>query len=740
MAVRSIGTRVLSAGRRLPWRRIGIGFAVTVILLVAVPPFRRAVALGTSRVILWAASPITPFVPDFRKLPDTTRLLAADGSVLADLSGEDGRRQIVELGVVPEHVQRAVLAAEDAEFFEHSGVNPLAIGRALVRTAFGRTQGGSTITQQLAKLNYTGSQRTVFRKVREVFYASALEERYSKQDLLRRYLNQVYFGEGSYGIHAAAHAYFGVDPAQLAPAQAATLAGKIRAPSGLDPRKNPDAVVQRRDQVLRAMHKHRWLSKADLDAALAEPMTLAPPQPPGVSRAPHFIDFVKREVGKLEELGSDPEERRTRVFTGGYTIETTLDPKLFDGTVAAVSARLGEPGDPITAVASVAPGDGAVSNLFGGLDYVATQFGYADRGVRQPGSAFKPFVYLAALRDGIDPRSVFDGTSGRRFPCYGPQPVNNYAGEDFGGAIDVDAAMARSVNVVFVELGCAVGVRDVIRAATDAGIPPDATDEQGAVFLGGLDRGVSPLSMAAAYATFASGGTYAEPYGIKVIKDNRGNVVYQHEPRTHRAFDAKEAGVLNVALQRVVGEGTGRAAGIGRPVAGKTGTTSDNHDAWFVGYTPQVATAVWVGYDPAQPMTKVHGRSVTGGSFPAAIFGDLMRTGLEGVPARGLPQASPDSLDLARRGDLPTPPAPPPLEATPLPAPNPTPILPEQQLVSPTTQPPAGPAPSTTTTTQPAPTPTTSPPSTTTTRPPTTTSTTTTTTGPPKSTTSSTTR
>ncbi|HKY75510.1 MAG TPA: transglycosylase domain-containing protein [Acidimicrobiia bacterium] len=740
MAVRSIGTRVLSAGRRLPWRRIGIGFAVTVILLVAVPPFRRAVALGTSRVILWAASPITPFVPDFRKLPDTTRLLAADGSVLADLSGEDGRRQIVELGVVPEHVQRAVLAAEDAEFFEHSGVNPLAIGRALVRTAFGRTQGGSTITQQLAKLNYTGSQRTVFRKVREVFYASALEERYSKQDLLRRYLNQVYFGEGSYGIHAAAHAYFGVDPAQLTPAQAATLAGKIRAPSGLDPRKNPDAVVQRRDQVLRAMHKHRWLSKADLDAALAEPMTLAPPQPPGVSRAPHFIDFVKREVGKIEELGSDPEERRTRVFTGGYTIETTLDPKLFDGTVAAVSARLGEPGDPITAVASVAPGDGAVSNLFGGLDYVATQFGYADRGVRQPGSAFKPFVYLAALRDGIDPRSVFDGTSGRRFPCYGPQPVNNYAGEDFGGAIDVDAAMARSVNVVFVELGCAVGVRDVIRAATDAGIPPDATDEQGAVFLGGLDRGVSPLSMAAAYATFASGGTYAEPYGIKVIKDNRGNVVYQHEPRTHRAFDAKEAGVLNVALQRVVGEGTGRAAGIGRPVAGKTGTTSDNHDAWFVGYTPQVATAVWVGYDPAQPMTKVHGRSVTGGSFPAAIFGDLMRTGLEGVPARGLPQASPDSLDLARRGDLPTPPAPPPLEATPLPAPNPTPILPEQQLVSPTTQPPAGPAPSTTTTTQPAPTPTTSPPSTTTTRPPTTTSTTTTTTGPPKSTTSSTTR
>ncbi len=235
-------------------------------------------------------------------------------------------------------------------------------------------------------------------------------------------------------------------------------------------------------------------------------MNLAPPQPPGVNRAPHFIDYIKREASRLEELGDDPDTRSTRLITGGYTVETTLDPKLFDATTAAVTARLGEPGDPITAVASVVPGDGAINNLFGGLDYLATQFGYADRGLRQPGSAFKPFVYMAALRDGIDPRSVFDGTSGRQIPCYGDKPVRNYAGEDFGGAIDVNTALARSVNVVFVDLGCQVGVRDVVRAATDAGVPRDATEAQGAVFLGGLDRGVSPLTMAAAYATFASGG------------------------------------------------------------------------------------------------------------------------------------------------------------------------------------------------------------------------------------------
>ncbi|MGH9003503.1 MAG: transglycosylase domain-containing protein, partial [Acidimicrobiia bacterium] len=536
-------------------------------------------------------------------------------------------RAVLDIADVPGHVRQAVLAAEDARFYEHSGTDPEAVGRAVAHSLLGRAQGGSTITQQLAKINYTAGERTLLRKVREVLFASALEHRYTKDKLLERYLNQVYFGAGAYGIRAGAQALFGVEPDQLTPGQAAVLAGKIKAPSYLDPRKRPEAVIARRDEVLAAMADRHWLTPEALHQARAEPLAPAPPRPPGVSLAPHFVDHVKREAGTLEALGPDRKTRLTRLFTGGYTIHTTLDPKLFAATQQSVEKRLGLPGDPITAVASVAPGDGAIRNLFGGLDFASTQFPYATKGLRQAGSAFKPFVYLAALRDGIDPRSTFDGTSGRRIGCYGDRPVRNYAGEDAGGRIDVDTALAHSVNVVFVELGCEVGVGDVVDAATDAGIPAGATEKQGAVFLGGLDRGVSPLAMANAYATLAAGGVRAEPYAIVAVRDATGADVYAHRRKVRRVFAESDVAVLNRALARVVGAGTGRAARIGRPVAGKTGTTQDNVDAWFVGYVPQVSTAVWVGYDPARPMTDVHRRSVTGGSFPAAIFGDLMRTG-----------------------------------------------------------------------------------------------------------------
>ena len=638
------------------------GTFLVLLVIVVVPPVRKAVALGVSKAIVFVASPLAPDIADFKQLPVTTKIVAVDNSVVAELDKSE-RRVPITVDALPDHVKEAVLAAEDQDFYSHDGVDSTAIFRAFLRSAQGRTQGGSTITQQLAKINYTARERTAARKLKEVLYASKLEKRYTKDELLERYLNQIYFGDRAYGINAAAQAYFGVTADQLSPAQAALLAGKIRAPEALDPRDPEDVKPSqnRRDQVLRNMKQEGYLDKAEFDAAIATPVEGSlPPRLPdndGLGLAPHFAEHVKREARSLEALGSSAETRENQLFTGGYTIETTFDPKIFEATKASVTERVGLPEDPVAAVATVVPGDGAIRSLFGGLDFSKTQQDMAshpDAG-RQIGSSAKPFVYLASLRRGIDPRSTYDGTSGRVIPCYVPdKPVNNYAGEDAAGQINVDDAMVKSVNVVFAELGCAATGREVLKTAVDAGLPKDiVTKFPGSLFLGGIDgNGPTALQMANAYATFAAKGVRAEPYSIARIKDSKDRVIYEHKVKTTQAFKAEEVGVLNNPLQRVVTEGTAKAAGIGRPTAGKTGTSQDNIDAWFIGYTPQLATGVWMGYEdndpktPNQPMSKVHGRAVTGGSFPAQIFSDVMKKAHEGIKATPLFTASPDQLNL----------------------------------------------------------------------------------------------
>ncbi|HEX2041800.1 MAG TPA: transglycosylase domain-containing protein [Acidimicrobiales bacterium] len=637
-----------SLWRRLRWGPIAAATVVALLVIGLVPPLRGLAANIASKVILFVASPLAPSTGGFDDLPEASRVLAADGSELGVLGVE--QREPVRLSSLPPHVVHAVLAAEDANFYDHSGVDPAAVLRAVFNTAKGDTQGGSTITQQLAKLNYTGSQRTVMRKLREVLYAARLEQRYSKDELLERYLNQVYFGDNAYGIRLAAERFFATSPERLGPAQAATLAGKIQSPSALDPYKDPAAVQARRNQVLRNMAEHGWLSVADLAAAEVEPLRPAPrtagaTAPAG--RAPHFVAYVGREAAGLDELGGIDANRQKLVLTGGYTIRTTFDPKAFDEAVAAAKATLGAAGDPTTAVASVQPGDGAIRVLFGGLD-PTLEFDPATQGRRQPGSSFKPFVYLAMLRAGIDPRTTFDAGSPKTVDCAGgPWTVRNYEGRG-GGATTVDDAMVRSINTVFAQVMARVGPAPTQQAAEDAGVSREAVDPpECAMALGGLRHGVSPLEMAASFATFAARGVYAPPYAITRIDDREGKLVYQHSPTTHRGAEEKEAGVLNAVLQRVVREGTGTAAAIGRPLAGKTGTTENNGNAWFVGYVPQLSTAVWVGRPEGDiPMTNVHGVAVTGGSYPARIFARYMRAALAGVPVQDLYTASPDDLGL----------------------------------------------------------------------------------------------
>ncbi|HET9772976.1 MAG TPA: transglycosylase domain-containing protein [Acidimicrobiia bacterium] len=629
------------------FRRVTAASIVVGMVVAALPPLREAVLYGATAAVLRTAERWGPDVPPFAELSADTRIVAADGRLLATLQEE--HRRPLRLADVPVPVRRAVLAAEDENFYRHSGVDPLGLARAAWRNLRGGSQGGSTLTQQLAKTNFTAGARTFDRKAEEALIAGELERRHTKDELLERYLNQVYFGERAYGLDAAARTFFDVDPARLSVAQAATLAGKLRAPDGLDPRTDPTAVLRRRDSVLANMAQEGWLTDGELAAARAEPLTLAPPRPvPGTDLAPHFVELVKREAQTLKALGDDAATRLARLAFGGYRVETTLDPAAFEATVEAARGHLGRPGDPRVAAATVEPGTGAIRSVYGGPDFASHQFDQASLGSRQPGSAFKPFVYLAALRAGIDPRSTFNGRSDRRIKCYGDRRVHNAGNRSAWGRIDVDRALVQSVNVVFVDLGCEVGVESVLQAATDAGIPEGATEAQGAVFLGGLDRGVSALTMAAAYATFASGGVYAEPYAIARIVDRRGDVVYEREPVRRQAFRPEEVGVLNRILQQVVTSGTGRGADIGRPVAGKTGTSEDHGDAWFVGFVPQLSTAVWVGYEPRRPMWQVRGRAVSGGSFPAVIFAAVMHRALEGTPARPILTAEPDQLDLRR--------------------------------------------------------------------------------------------
>lgn len=643
--------------RELPWRRIALGTTFVLFVIVAVPPFRRAAAAVTSRVVLVAISPFAPSISGFDQLPQASKVVAADGTVIGRLGREE--RQPADLRRLPPHVTHAFLAAEDANFYDHGGVDLTALARAAWNDARrGHVQGGSTITQQLAKLNYTGSQHTVFRKLREVLYAAKLEQRYSKDQLLQRYVNQVYFGDGIYGISAASDHFFGVAPEQLTVAQAATLAGMIHAPGHLDPYARPQAVVTRRNQVVANMRKHGWIDAATARAASTAPLVPAPQKPDDVefgTTAPHFVQFVGREATALDQLGGTDASRSTQVYTGGYTFETTLDPKAQGEATDAARQTLGAPTDPTTAIASVQPGDGAVRVLFGGLDF-NRRFDVASQGRRQPGSSFKPYLYLAALESGIDPRTVLDSASPKTVSCGGsPWTVHNYEGEGHG-PINVDTAMAQSVNTVFQQLMADVGPAALQHTAERLGIADDElTPARCAMALGGLAQGVSPLEQAAAYATFAAKGLYAQPYSIVRIKNRRGQLVYEHQVKTSPAIPQAEAGVLNAALEGVVNNGTGTAAGIGRPLAGKTGTTENHADAWFIGYVPQLSTAVWVGYpDSLVPMTDVGGIAVSGGTYPARIFARYMKPALAHVDVQDLFTASPDDLALHRLDVVPT--------------------------------------------------------------------------------------
>lgn len=577
---------------RSPRREFAAALIAALILIGTVPPIRQATSAVVSGILMHAALPFAPKELRLQKLAESSRILAADGSELTTLYEE--RRQSIRLSEVPFHVRHAVLAAEDAGFYEHSGVDPAAAIRALVHNLRARSiQGASTITMQLAKLNYLAQDGGFERKVREVSYAARLEREFSKDELLERYLNQVYFGEGAYGIAAASRTFFGTRPDRLTREQAATLAGIIRAPRELNPRANPRAVLNRRNRVLQLMREHGWLDSSRFLKAIAAPLGVveSPQARPVDDTAAHFVEYVHREALTIQALGYSPEERGHALLTGGYTIETTLDTRFWSAAIKAARLVLGAPRNPSAAIAVVEPGDGAIRMLLGGLNPMG--FDAASGGSRHAGSVLYPFAYLAALRDADAWKaSLSDALS--------------------NGTNSGPTTLAREVGPAAIErLLRSFGIDYRSCATDDIGLP----------------TGVAPLEVAAAYAALRADGRYARPYAIARITDRQGRLVYRHHPETKQVVKATQARLVTQLLQRTAARSSVSGLSVGQAFGTPTAVASTLTDAWLVGSIRGLATVVWVGYpDVAVPVLRVRRASIDHeSSLPAWIFGLVAR-------------------------------------------------------------------------------------------------------------------
>jgi membrane peptidoglycan carboxypeptidase len=613
-----------------------------VVLLLVAGFFLPAAAMSATKSLALGIAP-----GEQAALPSLSQrsvVLASDGTVLAVLHDEIDRK-VVPLHIIPEPVRQAVITAEDRKFWEHHGYDIEGIGRAMVANiqAGAIAQGGSTITQQIAK-SVVGNERTLRRKLNEFAYAIALEREFTKHELLERYLNQVYFGWGAYGIAAAAEEYFDqTDPSQLRVEQGALLAGLIRSPGTLDPRRHPEEAFTRRNEVIRNMGALGYLSPSMVDRLVQTPLGVVPPSE-DAPLDPYLTAAVQQEFLDNPAFGPDRESRAELLFSGGLKIETSLDPRLQQIAREVVSDALPSQRGPTAAIAAVDPRDGRILAIYGGTDFEQEQFNLATQGRRQPGSSFKPFVLAAALQQGLPLWLSLDGNSPLKIPGAGSPEwaqdgVANFGDADYGH-IDLRSALVRSVNTAFAQLIMIVGPPEVLTVAGGMGIDVAAATmgiRNPSIALGGLERGVTPLEMASAYGTFANGGRHVPASLINRVTDPDGVVRYERTIQSQQVLDPRVNAAMVSVMQDVVRAGTGsRARLAGWTAAGKTGTTQRNADAWFVGYVPVMSTAVWMGY----PEGQISMRGGSSSSFTAGIWRAFMTRALEGVPPVSFPDVA----------------------------------------------------------------------------------------------------
>ena len=577
---------------------------------------------------IFAAYQSLPEVGNNMRPAVSSQVFDSQGKLITTLHSDQNRLPI-DINKVPKNLQNAFIAAEDNRFYDHIGVDPIGILRAVVTnlTNRGIAQGGSTITQQLAKNAFLSQDQTLKRKIQEAILALELERKYSKKEILEMYMNQIYFGRGAYGIQTAAHTYFGKDVGDLTLAECAMIAGLPKSPNYYSSSVNE--ATARKNVVVGQMEKYGYITPSQAEEAKKSSLDI---KQKSTSNTPddtaYFIDYVTQEIA--QKYGDDA------LYKDGLKIYTTLDT---DKQHAAVQAMRHLPEthtddqgltQPQGAIISIDPKTGHILAMVGGRGQ--DSFNRASMAVRQPGSAFKPFVYMTAMEHDMTPDTIMED---KKVEYGGWSPHN--ADNSYQGRMPLWKALALSVNTVAVQLADKVGPSNVIANAKKLGIttlvedgsPND--DNLASAALGGLTKGVTPLEMAAAYGAFANKGVYIKPTAIVKILDRNGNVLEDNSSDVQKTqvMSEKTAYEMTSMLEGVIARGTGTAASIGRPAAGKTGTTDDNHDAWFIGYTPDIVTAVWVGDDTgSQSLGEIYG-----GTVPAQIWHDYMASAVSGTSA-----------------------------------------------------------------------------------------------------------
>ncbi|MDB9540835.1 transglycosylase domain-containing protein [Anabaenopsis arnoldii] len=565
-------------------------------------------------------------LPDKSALQVTTRaqtltIKAADGTILQQ-QGEATRERL-RLEQIPEQLKQAFIASEDRRFEKHHGIDPQGILRASVNNLRSRAivGGGSTITQQLARILFLQPEQTIWRKLQEVRLAHKIEQELTKDQIIERYLNLVYLGSGAYGVADATLVYFSKSVNELSLAEAAMLAGLAPAPSLYSPINNPTAAIRRRNIVLQRMYEDKLITDGDRKASAQEPLNLKTSSPQRLEvKSPYFTSYILQELPKYVA----PEVLKA----GGLVVETTLNPNLQEAAEAAVTKTLRNQGvwGKFTqgALVAIDPRNGEIHAMVGGKDFSKNQFNRVTQAQRQPGSTFKGFVYAAAIATGKSPRDRYIDA---------PVVINGYEPQNYGrtfrGSMTIRDALTRSNNVVAVKLLLDVGFDPIINTARNLGIKSTLQPTY-SLALGSSE--VNLLELTNAYGTFATQGLHVEAHGIRRILNRQGEVVWSNDFQPRRVLDPTSAGIMTWMLRNVVQAGTGAPAQLrNRPVAGKTGTSDQSRDLWFIGYIPQMVTGVWLGNDNNRP---TFGDSGTA----AGTWREFMEKAVEGIPVEEFPE------------------------------------------------------------------------------------------------------